>query len=184
MPGWIFIVLIAGFVVMLYNRLVSLRQARRNAFADIEVQLKQRYDLIPNLVETVKGYATHEKSVFENVTAARAQVGSMQGGGPDRIAAENGLSGALGRLLAVSENYPALQADQNFRALQAELADIENKIAASRRFFNNATSEYNTAVQSFPSNLLAGPFGFREEAFFEVDQSEKQAINTAPTVKF
>ncbi len=178
------IVLAAAFLVMIYNRLVGLRQARKNAFADIDVQLKQRYDLIPNLVETVKGYAGHERSVFENVTAARAQVGQVQGSGPDRMAAEAALGGSLGRLLAVSENYPALQADQNFRQLQAELADLENKIAAARRFFNSATSEYNTTVQQFPASVLAGMFGFHEEPFFEVDEAEKKAVAAPPQVKF
>lgn len=176
------------FVIVLYNRLVALRQARKNAFSDIDVQLKQRYDLIPSLVETVKGYAAHEKSVLENVTRARAQVGSAQGSGAgagaDRIAAEAALGGALGRLMLVAEAYPALQADQNFRQLMAELSDIENKIAAARRFFNSATNELNTSVQQFPSNFIAKMFGFHEESFFEVDESERQAIQKAPSVSF
>ncbi len=172
------------FVVILYNRLVALRQTRKNAFSDIDVQLKQRFDLIPNLVDSVKAYAAHEKSVFENVTTARAQVGGTQGSGPERLAAETMLGGALGRLLAVAENYPALQADQNFRQLMAELSDIENKIAAARRFFNSATSEFNTTVQQFPSNIIARTFGFHEEPFFEVDEAEKQAIKAAPKVAF
>lgn len=187
MSNWIWLALLAAFIVFLaaiYNRLVALRQARKNAFADIDVQLKQRYDLVPNLVETVKAYASHEKGVFESVTQARAQVGNAQGTGTERIAAEAALGGALGRLLAVSENYPALQADQNFRQLQAELSDLENKIAAARRFFNNATSEYNTAVQSFPANLIASPLGFHDEPFFEVDAAERKAAEQAPQVKF
>ncbi len=187
MQSWMWLIAAGAvflFVVIIYNRLVALRQGRRNAFADIDVQLKQRYDLVPNLVEAVKAYAAHEKGVFESVTQARAQVGSTQGAGSERIAAENMLGGALGRLLAVSENYPALQADQNFRQLQSELADLENKIAAARRFFNNATSEYNTAVQSFPSNVLAGMFGFKEEPFFEVDAAERKTVEAAPQVKF
>lgn len=187
MESWMWLVAAGGFflfVVIIYNRLVALRQGRRNAFADIDVQLKQRYDLVPNLVETVKAYAAHEKGVFESVTQARTQVGNTQGAGAERIAAENMLGGALGRLLAVSENYPALQADQNFRQLQSELADLENKIAAARRFFNNATSEYNIAVQSFPSNVLAGMFGFKEEPFFEVDAAERKIVEAAPQVKF
>ncbi len=172
------------FVIILYNRLVALRQGRKNAFSDIDVQLKQRYDLIPNLVESVKGYAAHEKGILENVTAARAQVGGTQGATAERLAAENVLGGALGRLLAVAENYPALQADQNFRQLMSELADIENKIAAARRFFNSATAEYNTTVQQFPSNIIAGMFGFREEPFFETDEAEKKAMSAPPQVKF
>ncbi len=172
-------------VIMLYNRLVALRQTRNNAFSDIDVQLKQRFDLIPNLVESVKGYAAHEKGVLENVTAARAKVGQAQGTtGTDRMQAESMLGGALSRLLVVAENYPALKADANFRELMDELTDIENKIAASRRFFNNATNEYNTAVQQFPASLFAGAFGFHAEPFFEVAPEEKQAIEKAPEVKF
>lgn len=175
----------AAMCVMIYNRLVALRQARLNAFSDIDVQLKQRYDLIPSLVETVKGYATHEKQVFENVTQARASVGQAQGGASgERLQAEAMLGGALGRLFAVAENYPALQADTNFRQLMAELSDIENKIAAARRFFNSATNELNTAVQQFPANLLAGPFGFHTEPFFETDAETAAAMQKAPAVKF
>src|SRR5579872_6341888 len=134
------ILLIVLLFITIYNRLVALRQARNNAFADIDVQLKLRYDLVPNLVNTVKGYATHEKSVFEEVTAARTSVGRAQQVN-DRIAAEGALSGALTHLFAVAENYPDLKANQNFIQLQQELSDIENKIAAARRFFNNATNE-------------------------------------------
>lgn len=188
MDGWIWLVIaiaIVLLVIVLYNRLVALRQRRRNAFSDIDVQLKQRYNLIPNLVETVKGYARHEKEIFENVTQARAQVGQTEGGaGEARMAAERFLGGALGRLLAVAENYPDLQADQNFRQLMAELSDIENKIAAARRFFNSATSEYNQAVQQFPSNLVAKGFGFHEEPFFEIDESLLEAVRTTPEIKF
>lgn len=186
MELWIIIAVIAGialFAIGLYNRLVALRQNRMNAFSDIDVQLKQRYDLIPSLVETVKGYAAHEQSVFENVTQARAGV-SQASGTNDRIAAESKLGGALVGLFAVAENYPALKADQNFQQLMAELSDIENKIAASRRFFNNATSEYNTAVQQFPANLLAGPFGFGTEEFYEDTAVERAVLEQAPAVKF
>jgi len=178
--------LIAGaalFVVALYNRLVALRQTRVQAFSDIDVQLKQRHDLVPPLVETVKGYAAHERGVFENVTAARAGVEGAKGQG-ERIAAENTLTRALGGFYAVAENYPALKADQNFQKLMAELADIENKIAASRRFFNNATSEYNTATQQFPANLIARRFGFVEEAFFDVGAEQRESLQTPPAVKF
>ncbi len=181
--------LIALLAITIYNRLVALRQTRANAFSDIDVQLRQRYDLVPQLVETVKGYAGHEKSVFENVTEARSQVGRQTSGSESaaqqpRLAAEAMLGGALGRLLAVAENYPDLQADENFRQLMAELSDIENKIAAARRFFNSATSEYNTAVQQFPANFMAGPLGFRTEAFFEQEDGLEQAVRKAPEVKF
>jgi LemA protein len=168
---------------VLYNQLVSLRQRRRNAFSDIDVQLKMRHDLVPNLVETVKGYAGHEKGVLEKVTQARAT--AMQGGSlADRAKAESGLSAAMMNLMAVAENYPQLKANDNFQHLQSELSDIENKIAAARRFFNNATSEYNAAIQRFPAVLLAGLLGFKEEAFFELDGAEKAAAGTAPKVSF
>lgn len=182
---WLVVAVLAIFVVTLFNRLVALRQNRNNAFADIDVQLKQRYDLVPRLVETVKGYAAHEKDILEAVTQARAQVGQVQGTvTPDRLQAEASLGGAIGRLLAVSENYPQLKADTNFRQLMDELTDIENKIAASRRYFNNATSEYNTATQSFPANIVAGLFGFKAQPFFELSADEKDAVNKAPDVKF
>lgn len=176
---------IAVFLIAIYNRLVALRQNRKNAFSDIDVQLRQRYDLVPQLVETVKGYAHHEQQVFENVTQARSQVGRAGAGpGTDRIRAENALAGALMGLFAVAENYPQLKADQNFQHLMAELSDIENKIAAARRFFNSATGEFNTAVQQFPANLIAGMFGFREEAFFENEEQLAEAVKTAPNVNF
>jgi LemA protein len=178
------IALIVVVFVFLYNRLVALRQTRRNAFSDIDVQLKQRYNLIPQLVETVKGYASHEKETFENVTNARAQVGAAKGATGERVQAENVLGGALMGLLAVSENYPDLKADSNFRQLMAELSDIENKIAAARRFFNNATSEYNTAIEQFPAVLIANSFGFGKEPFFELDEAEAELVHKAPEVKF
>lgn len=179
------VVAAALMMVVMYNRLVALRQTRNNAFSDIDVQLKQRYDLVPQLVETVKGYAAHEKQVFENVTNARAQVGSARGGNPEtRMKAEGILGGAIAGLLAVAENYPQLKADQNFQRLMDELSDIENKIAAARRFFNSATAEYNTATEQFPAVLIAGAFGFRREAFFELDEAEKAAVHKAPQVKF
>lgn len=170
--------------VFLYNRLVALRQTRNNAFSDIDVQLKQRFNLVPQLVETVKGYAAHEKETFENVTNARAQVGSAKGATGERVAAENVLGGALMGLLAVAENYPDLKADQNFQKLMSELSDIENKIAAARRFFNNATAEYNTATEQFPAVLIANSFGFAKEEFFELDEAEAAAVKKAPEVKF
>ena len=171
------------FIVLIYNRIIALVQARKTALSDIDVQLKMRYDLVPNLVETVKGYAAHEKGLLENVTAARAA--AMQGGSvADRAQAEGALGAAVMKLMAVAENYPQLKADANFRQLQSDLSDIENKIAAARRFFNNATSEYNTAIKQFPAVLLTGVLGFHEETFFEVDAAEKQAIKDAPKVSF
>ncbi len=175
---------VALLLIVLYNRLVALRQTRENAFSDIDVQLKQRFNLVPQLVETVKGYASHEKEVFENVTNARAQVGSAKGAGGDRVAAEGVLGGALMNLLAVAENYPDLKADQNFQKLMSELSDIENKIAAARRFFNNATAEFNTATEQFPAVLIANMFGFSKEEFFELDEAEAALVQTPPEVKF
>ena len=180
---WAVLAVVVLFVVSVYNRIISLVQARKTALSDIDVQLKMRYDLVPNLVETVKGYAAHEKGVLENVTAARAT--AMQGGSVgDRAKAEGALGSAMMSLMAVAENYPQLKADANFRQLQSDLSDIENKIAAARRFYNNATSEYNTAIKQFPAVLLSGALGFKEESFFEVDAAEKQAVNTAPKVSF
>ncbi len=175
---------VLGLIVMaLYNRLVALRQNRENAFSDIDVQLKQRLDLVPSLVETVKGYAAHEKSVFEEVTNARAGVQGAKGT-EERISAERRLGGAMVNVLAVAENYPDLKADQNFQRLMSELSDIENKIAAARRFFNNATNELNTTVQQFPSNLIARQFGFKTESFFDVDEAERKILEKAPEIKF
>lgn len=175
--------LIAVMAVVLYNRLVALRQTRNNAFSDIDVQLQQRFDLVPNLVKTVKAYASHEKNVFENITKARAGVSDAKTDG-DRLKAEGALGGALMNLFAVAENYPDLKADTNFLRLQDELSDLENKISAARRFFNNATNELNTAVEQFPSNILAKQFGFAKEEFFELDEAQEQAIRSAPDVDF
>ncbi len=171
------------FFIGLYNRLVALRQNRENAFSDIDVQLKLRYDLVPQLVETVKGYAAHEKTVFENVTNARAGIAQAKGT-DERIRAEQQLGGALVNLFAVAENYPALKADQNFQSLMNELSDIENKIAAARRYFNNSTNELNTAVQQFPSNIIASMFAFKTESFYEDTSVERATLEKAPTVKF
>ncbi|MBI1272938.1 MAG: LemA family protein [Alphaproteobacteria bacterium] len=175
---------VAGVLaIVLYNRLVALRQNFRNAFADIDVQLKQRHDLVPNLVETVKGYGAHESKVFEAVTQARAS--AMRGGSmAERAGAEAALSGALMQLMAVAENYPQLKASENFKQLQNELSDLENKIAAARRFFNNAVAEYNISIEQFPAVLLAGPLGFRGEGMFELQGAEKEAASAAPQVKF
>lgn len=183
--NWILIGLglIVIFVILTYNRLVALRQVYKNAFADIDVQLKQRYDLVPNLVETVKGYAAHEKGVLEAVTAARAS--AMRATSlPERGAAEGALSGALANLFAVAENYPQLKANENFRQLQDQLSDLENKIAAARRYFNNAVAEYNAGIQQFPAVLFAGAFGFTPTDMFALDANEKAAANEAPKVSF
>lgn len=179
----IVVALIALYAVFAYNRLVALRQAWKQAFSDIDVQLKQRHDLIPNLVETVKGYAAHESGVFTKVTEARAN--AMRATGvAEKGAAEAALSGALGNLLAVAENYPQLKANENFRQLQDELTDVENKIAAARRFLNNAVAEYNTSVQQFPAALFAGAFGFTTAPMFELDAAEKAEDMAAPKVTF
>lgn len=172
---WLVLLAIAIFFVILYNRLVALRQTRKNAFSDIDVQLKQRYDVVPQLVNVVKGYAKHEKDLLESVTQARAEAMNVHGSGADRAAAESILSGAMMQLLAVAENYPDLKANTNFAQLQGELSDIENKIAAARRFFNNATSELNTACEQFPSVLVARMFGFSQEEFFEIPEGQDAA---------
>jgi LemA protein len=177
------IALVAVLAVMSYNRLVALRQAWKQAFADIDVQLKQRHDLIPNLVETVKGYASHESGVFTAVTQARATAMHATGV-TEKAAAEGALTGALGNLLAVAENYPQLKANENFMSLQNELADLENKIAAARRFLNNAVAEYNTAIQQFPAALFAGAMGFTQAPMFELDAAEKAEDMTPPKVSF
>ena len=177
------VVLLVLWVIGIYNNLVTLRNNRENAFANIDVQLKQRYDLIPNLVNTVKGYAEHEKGVLERVTAARtAAMGATTLN--EKIEAENALTSALAGLKVSVEAYPDLKAHQNFLQLQSELADIENKLAAVRRFFNSATKELNTGVQKFPAVLFAGMFGFHQEPMFEVPQEERAAVQKAPEVKF
>jgi LemA protein len=185
---WIIIGLIVLFVlwiIMIYNGLVALRQRVNQAFSDIDVQTKQRHDLIPNLVETVKGYATHERGTLEAVVQARnAAVTAQAGGVAAQAAAENVLSGALRQLFALSEAYPDLKANQNFQQLQAELSDIENKIAAARRFFNNAVQEYNTGIQQFPAVLMAGALGFTQKEFFDVGVDERKVLEQAPQVKF
>ncbi|HKW77475.1 MAG TPA: LemA family protein [Candidatus Limnocylindria bacterium] len=177
------IALAAIFLVATYNRLVTLRQRVREAWSDIDVQLKRRYDLIPNLVEAVKGYAAHEKTVFENVTQARANaIAAGQTGGPEqRAQAENMLTTALRSVFAVAEAYPQLQASQNFRDLQENLTATEDKIAFARRFYNGNVRDYNTGLQTFPTNILAGMFGFSAEQYFELaDAAEREA----PKVSF
>src|SRR6187200_1646446 len=184
---WIIIGLIVLFVlwvIMIYNGLVALRQRVNQAFSDIDVQTKQRHDLIPNLVETVKGYAAHERGTLEAVVQARnAAVTAQAGGVAAQAAAENVLSGALRQLFALSEAYPDLKANQNFQQLQAEISDVENKIAASRRFFNNAVQEYNTGIQQFPAALFAAALGFTQRTFFDVGE-ERAVVEKPPQVKF
>ena len=176
-------VVILFWLIALYNRLIALRQTRNNAFSDIDVQLTMRHDLVPNLVATVKQYAVHESGVFEKVTEARAS--AMKANSvSDKIGAENALDGALMKMMAISENYPELKANANFLKLQGDLTGIEQSIAASRRFFNNATAEYNTARQQFPASLVAGIAGCHEELFFDVPDEQKAAIAQAPAVSF
>lgn len=152
-----------------YNRFVTLVNRAKEAWADIDVQLKRRYDLIPNLVETVKGYATHERELFEKVTQARTQAMGAQGVA-EKAKAENALAGTLKTLFAVSENYPQLRASENFKALQDELVDTENKIQAARRFYNGNVRDLNILAESFPSNIIAGIFGFKKMEFFEIEE--------------
>jgi LemA protein len=163
--------LLVLFLVGMYNSLVILRNRCDNGWAQIDVQLRRRYDLIPNLVETVKGYAKHEREVFEKVTQARTQAINA-GTVKDQGAAENMLAGALKSLFAVAENYPELKANQNFLMLQEELAGTESKVAYSRQFYNDSVMKYNTRLQTFPSNVMAGMFGFKEREYFLVAEEE------------
>jgi LemA protein len=176
------IVVVVVWAIAVYNGLISMRQRVNQAFADVDVQLKQRHDLVPNLVETVKGYAAHERGTLDEVVKARNAAVSAQGTA-QQAAAENMLSGALRQLFALSESYPDLKASTNFQQLQAELSDLENKIAASRRFFNNAVQEYNTGIQRFPAALFAGAFGFAQKDYFDLGEDRK-AVTDAPQVKF
>lgn len=179
----VIVVLLAIWCVSLYNNLVKLRNNRENAFANIDVQLKQRHDLVPQLVATVKGYATHEREVLQRVTEARtAAMGATTIN--DKINAENALTSALAGLKVSLEAYPDLKTNQNFMQLQNEIADLENKLAAVRRFFNSATRELNNAVETFPSNIFAKMFGFKKEPMFEVPQEERATYDKAPEIKF
>lgn len=183
--GWIIvgvIVVAVIWVISVYNSLVAMRQRVNQAFADVDVQLKQRHDLIPNLVETVKGYAAHERGTLEAVVQAR-NAAIAAPGVDQKVAAENMLTGALRQLFALSESYPDLKANQNFQQLQTDLSDIENKLAASRRFFNNAVQEYNTGIEQFPAALFAGTFGFTHRTFFDLGDARPQ-LEQAPSVKF
>lgn len=169
-------IVVIGWIVMAYNGLVVLRNRVKEAWSDIEVQLKRRYDLIPNLLETVKGYAAHESRVFENVTEARSRAMSAPVGSSDQIAAENQLSGTLKSLFAVAENYPQLKANENFAKLQDELTDTENKIQASRRFYNANVRDMNIKVEVFPSNIIARLFGFTQEALFDAEPEADKPV--------
>jgi LemA protein len=175
------IVLVAG--IALFNKFVQLRTRSEEAWSDIDVQLKRRYDLIPNLIETVKGYASHEKETFERVTEARTMAMSAEGV-DEQAGAENMLSGALKSLFAVSESYPDLKANENFLELQRELTDTENKIQSSRRFYNTNVRDLNIAVESFPSNVIAKTFSFTKKDFFELDEGEKEAAKDPVKVDF
>lgn len=168
------------YAIVKYNVLVKLRNNIRNAFADIDVQMKLRFDLIENLVNTVKWYATHEKDTLEKLTKARTNFMNAWSAN-EKLAADNMLSWALKSLFAVSENYPDLKANQNFLQLQTELADIENKIASSRRFFNSSTNEYNSSIESFPTNIIAKIFWFKKENFFAITNKAEKAT---PKVQF
>ena len=187
---WLWIVI--GVVILLgialaasYNRFITQRQQVRNSFANIDTELRRRYDLIPNLVEAVKGYASHEREVFEEVTRARAAAAATSGQSPaTQAAAEGPLVAALRQLFAVAENYPALRANENFLALQSELANTEDRIQASRRFYNANVAEFNRRVQAFPSNIVARSFGFQLEEFFEVPEGERSTMEQAPRVDF
>lgn len=182
---WLIVLLVVVLVVLvslvvLYNRFVRLRNRVDNAWAQVEVQLKRRWDLIPNLVETVKGYAAHERETFEAVTNARAA--AQQAKSPGEAAQAEGILGqALGRLFAVAEAYPELQADENFRQLQTEVAETENRVAVSRQVYNDTVLTFNNAIQTFPGVVLAGPFGFSKREFFEVGE---EAQREAPVIDF
>ena len=178
----VIIAILVAIIVGMYNGLIRARNETKNAWSQIDVQLKRRHDLIPNLVETVKGYAAHERQTLEAVIQARNQAVSVAGQGPQAQAqAENQLSSTLGRLFALAEAYPQLKANQNFLALQEELTSTENKIGFSRQFYNDSVLRYNNRLQTFPSNIMAGMFGFKQAEFFEVTATAEREV---PTVKF
>jgi len=177
--GLVVVIAIVAFVIVTYNELVRLRNKVKNSFAQVDTQLQRRFDLIPNLVETVKGYASHEKELLENVTASRS--GYMAAGTMDeKLAMNNQLTSTLKTLFAVTENYPELKANLNFTRLQDELSDTEDKVAFSRQFYNDAVTIYNNKIQMFPGNLVAGMFGFKEEELFGVEEE----VREAPKVQF
>lgn len=189
-PIWIVLIIVAvviiliGTVIAIYNKLVTLNERVNEAWSDIDVQLKYRADLIPNVVETVKGYAKHEKSTFEMVTQARSAVMGAKTV-KQAAAAENELSNALGRIFAIAEAYPELKANTNFQTLQTQLQDVEDKIQAARRFYNAGANELNTKIKTFPANIVNNMFGhFKKREYFEVAEGEKAKIEKAPEVKF
>ena len=176
---WV-ILFLAMFLVWMYNRLVKLRNNTENSFADVDVQMKNRFDLVENLVNTVKGYATHEKELLENVTKSRTNFMNAKSN-DEKMEADNMLAGTLKSLFAVAENYPDLKANQNFMQLQTELSDLENKIAAARRYYNSSIKEYDNALETFPSNIVAWMFGFQKKTYFELTNEEEKK---APKVNF
>ncbi len=175
---------VALYIIWAYNKLVRLRQSAAEAWSDIEVQMKRRYNLIPNLVETVKGYAGHEKTTLEDVVNARNSAMASQGAPGEQAAAENMLSGALKSLFALSEAYPELKANENFMKLQGELSEMEQHIQMARRFYNGMVRILNTMVEQFPSNLVAGQFRFSQAEFFELDEALAEAVRAVPKVEF
>ena len=177
------IVAMGGYLAIAYNGLIRMSQRIKQAFADIDVQMKQRHDLIPNLVEVVKGYATHERGTLEDVIKARNSALTPGQSTADQVKSENFLTATLGRLFALSEAYPDLKANVNFQQLQDELGDIENKIAAARRFYNSAVSEFNASIDAFPINLFSRSFGFNEMPFFDLGY-ERDTISQVPQVNF
>ncbi len=179
----VIVVLIIFFVIGLYNRLVVLNKRVQEAWSDITAQLKRRYDLIPNLIDTVKGYAKHEKDVFKEVTKARTKAMNAETT-QEKAEAENQLSSTLKSLFAVSESYPDVKASKNFLELQRELRDTEDKILASRRFYNTVVRDYNIAIKKFPAVLIASMLGFTKKDFFELDEEQNKVVQEAPDVKF
>jgi len=174
-------IIVAGivlYIIIVYNSLIVLRNRIKNAWAQVDVQTKKRYDLVPNLVETVKGYAKHEKTVFENITKARTAI-MKAGDVKSKAKAENMLTGALKSLFAVAENYPNLKASQNFMQLQEELSGIENKIAYARQFYNDSVLAFNNKIQVFPANIIAGLFGFKEQDYFEIEEAARKNVKVS-----
>jgi LemA protein len=180
---WGIVALFVLYGIWTYNSLVTLRTRVAQAFADIDVQLKQRHDLVPNLIATVKGYVTHERETLQAVVETRNAALKAQNPA-EQAAAEGALSGALGRLMALGEAYPDLKASANFQQLQTDLAEIEDKLAAARRFFNNGVAEYNAAVQHFPAVIFAGLMGFRPQVFFDLGEAQRQTLEAPPKVAF
>ena len=176
------IVVVLFYLVLVYNGLITLKNRTKEAWSDIDVQLKRRYDLIPNLVKVVKGYAKHEKVLFENVTRARTEAISAQGA-EAKAKAENALAGTLKTLFAVAEAYPTLRASENFKALQDELSDTENKISSSRRFYNSNVRDFNTKLEVFPNNILGGALGFKNFELFQLPTEQKEAVAEPPKVE-